>query len=77
MTYSIRQLEEQLDVLLFDRRSRQARLTEAGAELVREGERLLAELGSVAQRIKRVATGWEAELNVAVEVLLPNGPFWI
>lgn len=70
VTYSIRQLEDQLDVLLFDRRSRQARLTEAGAELVREGERLLAELDSVAQRIKRVATGWEAELNVAVDSIV-------
>lgn len=70
VTYSIRQLEEQLDVLLFDRRSRQAQLTQAGAELVREGERLLAELASVAQRIKRVATGWEAELNIAVDSII-------
>lgn len=70
VTYSVRQLEEQLDVLLFDRRSRQASLTEAGAELVREGERLLAELDSVAQRIKRVATGWEAELNIAVDSIV-------
>ncbi len=70
VTYSIRQLEDQLDVLLFDRRSRQAKLTQAGAELVREGERLLAELDSVAQRIKRVATGWEAELTVAVDSIV-------
>lgn len=70
VTYSIRQLEEQLDVLLFDRRSRQARLTEAGAALVRESERLLNELESVAQRIKRVATGWEAELTVAIDSIV-------
>jgi DNA-binding transcriptional LysR family regulator len=70
VTYSIRQLEEQLDVLLFDRRSRQARLTPAGAELVQEGDRLLAELETVAQRIKRVATGWEPVLNVAVDSII-------
>ena len=70
VTYSIRQLEEQLDVLLFDRRSRQARLTEAGAALVRESERLLNELDAVAQRIKRVATGWEAELTIAVDSIV-------
>ena len=29
LTYSVRQLEDALDVLLFDRRSRQARLTAA------------------------------------------------
>lgn len=70
VTYSIRQLEEQLDVLLFDRRSRQARLTAAGHELVHEGERLLSELDTVAQRIRRVATGWEAVLNIAVDSII-------
>lgn len=70
VTYSIRHLEEALDVLLFDRRSRQARLTPAGAELVQEGERLLAELDTVAQRIKRVATGWEPVLNIVVDSII-------
>ncbi len=41
LTYSVRQLEEALDVLLFDRRSRQATLTAAGQELLDEGRRLL------------------------------------
>ena len=30
LTYRVRQIEDALDVLLFDRSSRQARLTEAG-----------------------------------------------
>ncbi|MDP1888652.1 LysR family transcriptional regulator, partial [Polaromonas sp.] len=37
LTYRIRQVEDALDVLLFDRSSRQAKLTEAGKELLREG----------------------------------------
>jgi DNA-binding transcriptional LysR family regulator len=41
LTYSVRQLEDALDVLLFDRSSRQAQLTAAGEELLREGRRLL------------------------------------
>ena len=36
LTYSVRQLEDALDVLLFDRRSRQATLTAAGQELLDE-----------------------------------------
>jgi DNA-binding transcriptional LysR family regulator len=56
-----------LDVLLFDRSSRQAQLTEAGKELLREGKRLLAELDAVANRVKRVATGWEPQLTLAVD----------
>lgn len=67
LTYSVRQLEEALDVLLFDRRSRQAELTAAGQELLVEGRRLLQEMDAVANRVRRVATGWESELTVAID----------
>ena len=67
LTYNVRQLEDALDVLLFDRRSRQARLTAAGTELLNEGRRLLDQMDAVANRVKRVATGWETTLNIAVD----------
>ncbi|HYR25865.1 MAG TPA: LysR family transcriptional regulator [Aquabacterium sp.] len=67
LTYSVRQLEDSLDVLLFDRRSRQARLTAAGEELLREGRLLLQQMDAVANRVKRVASGWEAELTIAID----------
>lgn len=67
LTYSVRQLEEALDVLLFDRGARQAQPTAAGAELLREGRRLLQELDAVANRVQRVASGWEAQLTLAID----------
>lgn len=67
LTYSVRQLEDALDVLLFDRRSGQAQLTAAGEELLAEGRRLLAQLDAVANRVRRVATGWETQLTVAAD----------
>lgn len=70
LTYRIRQVEDALDVLLFDRSSRQARLTAAGKELLREGNRLLVELDAVANRVKRVATGWEPQLTLAVDSVI-------
>lgn len=70
LTYRIRQVEDALDVLLFDRSSRQARLTVAGRELLREGNRLLVELDAVANRVKRVATGWEPQLTLAVDSVI-------
>lgn len=70
VTYRIRQIEDALDVLLFDRKSRQARLTDAGAELLREGNRLLLEIDAVANRVKRVATGWESQLTIAVDTVI-------
>jgi len=70
LTYSVRRLEDALDVLLFDRSSRQARLTAAGAELLQEGRRLLQEMDAVANRVQRVASGWETQLAISVEDIL-------
>jgi DNA-binding transcriptional LysR family regulator len=70
LTYNVRQLEEALDALLFDRSSRQAQLTAAGDELLREGRRLLQQLDAVANRVQRVATGWETQLGVAVDNII-------
>ena len=67
LTYSVRQLEDALDVLLFDRRSGQAKLTAAGEELLNEGRRLLVEMDAVANRVRRVACGWETQLTVAAD----------
>lgn len=72
LTYSVRQLEDALDVLLFDRSSRQAQLTAAGSELLHEGRRLLQELDAVANRVKRVASGWETTLSISVDDVLSN-----
>ena len=70
LTYRVRQIEDALDVLLYDRSSRQARLTAAGTELLNEGSRLLSEIDAVANRVKRVATGWESQLTLAVDSII-------
>ena len=70
LTYSVRQLEDALDVLLFDRSSRQAQLTAAGEELLFEGRRLLNEIDAVANRVRRVASGWETQLEISVDDII-------
>jgi len=73
LTYRVRQIEDALDVLLFDRSARQARPTEAGAELLRESARLLRDVDAVAHRVQRVATGWEPQLTLSVDgVMSPH-----
>lgn len=66
VTYAVQKLEEDLDVVLFDRSGHRAILTEAGRELLREGQRLLNAASEIEARVKRVATGYEVELRVAV-----------
>ena len=70
LTYRVRQIEDALDVLLYDRSSRQARLTQAGAEMLSEGTRLLEEIDAVANRVKRVATGWEPQLTISIDTII-------
>ena len=70
LTYRVRQIEDALDVLLFDRSARRARLTPAGAELLRSGQHLLGELDAVAQRVRRIATGWEPQLTIAADAVI-------
>ncbi len=72
LTYRVRQIEDALDVLLFDRSSKQAQPTAAGQELLREASRLLSDVDAVANRVKRVATGWEAVLTVAVDSIMAH-----
>ncbi len=70
LTYRVRQIEDALDVLLFDRSARQAKPTAAGIELLREGLRLLDDMDAIASRVRRIATGWEAQLTIAVDTII-------
>src|ERR1700744_6107371 len=74
LSYRVRQIEDALDVLLFDRSGRQAKVTEAGVELLRESGRLLGEIDAVANRVRRVATGGEPMLTIAVDSVIAREP---
>ncbi|MQR00173.1 LysR family transcriptional regulator [Glaciimonas soli] len=71
LTYSVRKLEDDLDVLLFDRRGHRAKLTSAGVELLTEGRHLLQAAEELERRVKRAATGWEVELRIVVDSIIP------
>lgn len=71
LTYSVRKLEEDLDVLLFDRSGHRARLTEAGQELLSEGRHLLHAAEQLERRVKRAASGHEVELRIVVDSIIP------
>ena len=66
ITYTVRKLEEDLGVLIFNRSGHRAELTLAGAELLKEGRHLLNAASELESRVKRVASGVETELTIAV-----------
>jgi len=71
ITYTVSKLEQDLKVDLFDRSGHRAKLTSAGEKLLQEGRHLLRAAQELELSVKRVATGWEAELALAMDDLIP------
>jgi DNA-binding transcriptional LysR family regulator len=66
VTYTVRKLEQDLGVALFNRSGHRAELTAAGIELLHEGRHLLNAASELESRVKRIASGIETELTIAV-----------
>lgn len=72
ITYTVQKLEQDLEVKLFDRSGHRAKLTAAGEALLREGRHLLRSANDLECLVKRVATGWETELRIALDDIIPT-----
>ncbi len=75
ISYAVAKLEEQLGVALFVRNGPRVSLTPAGQELLKEGRWLLAAAQQLESRLRKIATGFEAELRLVHESLIPTSAF--
>jgi DNA-binding transcriptional LysR family regulator len=71
LTHAIGKAESTLGFPLFERIGRRAVLTEAGRSLLDGGRPLLEGATQLERRTRQVASGWEAELRIAVDALIP------
>jgi DNA-binding transcriptional LysR family regulator len=71
LSHAIAKLESDLGVTLFRREGRRATLNEAGRTLLEDGRHLLRAAGELERRVQRIADGWEAELRIAVDAVIP------
>lgn len=71
ISYTVQKLEQDLDITIFDRSGHRATLTPAGKALLEEGRHLLSAARNIENHVKRIATGWEAELSIAAEAIIP------
>lgn len=76
VTYSIKKLEEQLNVNLFDRSQQKAKLTPTGKLLLEEGRDILQQVQRLEAQAKQVESGWETELRIVIDTILPIAPLW-
>ncbi len=73
ITYAVRKLEEDLDTLIFDRSGYRAELTASGKVLLEQGRALLQQADQLQSQIAQTAKGWELELRVVLDAILPWG----
>jgi DNA-binding transcriptional LysR family regulator len=72
ISYTIANLEAQVEVPLFERSgARQPKLTEAGRALLEDARRILSDLEVMRARVKGLKDGLEAEVAVAISVMVP------
>ena len=72
VSYTIANLESQLEVVLFDRSgSRQIRLTQPGLALLADARRIVSDLNVMRSRAKSLKEGLEAEVSLAISNMVP------
>ena len=69
ISYTVSKLEQDLGVQVFERLGPKVKLTLAGEELLKEGRYLLKAAEDLEHRVRRVASGWETELAIDLELL--------
>jgi DNA-binding transcriptional LysR family regulator len=73
ISYSIANLESQLQVPLFNRSGlRQATLTEAGRAMITDARRIVSDLHVLRARAKSLSAGLEAEVALSISTMMPT-----
>ncbi|WP_454849151.1 LysR family transcriptional regulator [Rhizobium binxianense] len=73
ISYTIANLEAQVEMPLFKRSgARQPKLTEAGRAMLEDARRILGDLQVMRARVKSLKEGLEAEVSVAISVMVPS-----
>lgn len=75
ISYAVAKLEEQLGLALFVRNGPRVTLTPAGQEMLKEGRWLLASARQLESRMRQIATGFETELRLVHDSLIPTRAF--
>ena len=69
ISYTVANLEEQLNVVLLDRSKRKPELTEAGKALLADARAVSLKVDGMRARAKALSSGLEAEVSLAVDVM--------
>ncbi|HGN1704282.1 TPA: LysR family transcriptional regulator [Providencia rettgeri] len=71
LSYTMQKLEEELDVILFDRSGHRTKFTNVGRMLLDRGRVLLEAADKLTSDAEALAKGWETHLTIVCEALVP------
>ncbi len=71
LSYTMQKLEEELDVVLFDRSGHRTKFTNVGRMLLERGRVLLEAADKLTTDAEALARGWETHLTIVSEALSP------
>lgn len=72
LSYTMQKLEEELDVVLFDRSGHRTKFTNVGRMLLERGRVLLDAADKLTIDAEALARGWEPHLTIVAEALIPT-----
>jgi DNA-binding transcriptional LysR family regulator len=72
ISYTIANLEEQLNIALLDRSKRKPVLTEAGKALLADARAVSTKVDGMRSRAKALSQGLEAEVSIVVDIMFPS-----
>ncbi len=70
LSYQIQKLEQDLDIMIFDRSGHKANFTEAGILLLQRGRDILSATDKLVSDATVLANGWELDLTIAYDGLI-------
>lgn len=72
LTYAVQKMERLLGLKLFEIKGRKAQLTERGQVMYLRGKALVEDAARLERAAAAMASGWEAEVRLAVDIVFPT-----
>lgn len=76
LSYQIQKLEQDLDIIIFDRSGHKAYFTEAGKLILERGRAILQASEKLVNDATLLANGWELDITVAFDGIIPIANFF-
>lgn len=76
LSYQIQKLEQDLDITIFDRSGHKANFTEAGKLILERGRAILAATEKLVNDASVIANGWELDITLAFDGIIPVHNFF-